>query len=66
MDTVLKIALAVTLIGIVVVLATGVTIFVRGGEANRRLGNRLMNLRTATQGLAILLLGLIYLLHQYG
>ncbi len=63
MEHVLWILLVIALGAVVLVLFTGVTVFVRGGETNRRHGNRLMNLRVATQGVAVLLLGLILLVH---
>lgn len=43
------------------VLATGVVSMLRGGEFNRRHGNRLMQLRVLLQAVAIGLIGLILL-----
>jgi hypothetical protein len=63
MDHILWIALVVTLVAVFCVLVTGVTIFVRGGETNRRYGNFMMNLRVGTQAVAVLILGAIFLLH---
>jgi len=63
MDRILWIMLVVTLVAVFCVLATGVIIFVRGGETNRRYGNFMMNLRVGTQGIAVLILGVIFLLH---
>ena len=53
------------LAAVVGVLMTGVVVFAKGGEANRRWGNRLMNLRVATQFLAVLLLGALMLAHKF-
>jgi len=43
------------------VLATGIVSMLRGGEFNRRHGNRLMRLRVLLQAIAIGLIGLILL-----
>ncbi len=53
-------ALAVTL----AVLFAGVFAMARGGEFNRKWGNKLMRARVATQGLAILLLLALFLLNR--
>ena len=45
-----------SLIAVFVVLAVGIVGMLRGGDFNRRYGNKLMRLRVATQGLAILLI----------
>jgi cytochrome b subunit of formate dehydrogenase len=63
MDRVLWILLVVALVAVFLVLVTGVTIFARGGEANRRYGNFMMNLRVGTQAVAVLILGAILLVH---
>jgi hypothetical protein len=64
MATVLSILLGLTLVAVVGVLMTGVFVFARGGETNRRWSNRLMNLRVATQAVAVAILGLLLLLHK--
>lgn len=61
MDHVLWILLVVTLVAVFCVLVTGVFIFARGGETNRRYGNFMMNLRVGTQAVAVLILALIFL-----
>ena len=66
MDKILFYALLAVLAAIVCVLLTGVTVFVKGGELNRRWGNRLMNLRVATQFVAVLLLGALLFRHWLG
>ncbi len=53
-------ALAVTL----AVLFAGVFAMARGGEFNRKWGNKLMRARVATQGLAVLLLLALFLLNR--
>jgi hypothetical protein len=61
----LSILLAIALAAVLAVLLSGVFIFVKGGETNRRWSLRLMNLRVATQAVAVLLLGLLLLLHSW-
>jgi len=60
LNTLVGIALAVTL----VVLFAGVFTMARGGEFNRKWGNKLMRARVATQGLAILLLLALFLINR--
>jgi hypothetical protein len=55
----LTILLGCVLVAVLAVLITGVSVFVKGGETNKKWGNRLMNLRVATQAVAVLILGLI-------
>jgi hypothetical protein len=63
MDHILWIMLVIALVAVLGVLITGVTMFARGGEANRRHGHLMLNLRVAVQGVAVLILGAILLLH---
>jgi cytochrome b subunit of formate dehydrogenase len=65
MIMILSILLGFALASVVGVLVTGVVVFARGGEVNRRWSNRLMNLRVATQFLAVLLLGALVLVHKF-
>jgi len=60
MNTVILILLAVTLVAVVAVLLTGVIGMARGGEFNAKYGNKLMRLRVALQGLAIILFILFF------
>ena len=53
---VLPLLIILSLIAVFVVLAVGIVGMLRGGDFNRRYGNKLMRLRVATQGLAILLI----------
>ena len=59
-----NIVLVATLVALVAVLITGVVSMIRGGEFNRRYGNRLMRARVLLQGLAILVLALLFLFKQ--
>ena len=63
MEQVLWILLLIALVAVLGVLITGVTIFARGGETNRRYGHFMLNLRVGTQAVAIVLLGLLLLVH---
>ncbi len=58
----LKVLVVIALLGTVAVLLTGVVAMVRGGEFNRKYGNKLMRARIAMQALAIALLFILFLL----
>ena len=67
METVLNILLALAMVSVVGVLATGLAGFAMGGEFNRKYGNKLMRLRVAAQAFAVLaLLGLLLLRSMQG
>lgn len=59
MNTFFTIAFAVALAATVGVLFTGIFVMSRGGEANRRYGNKLMRLRVLCQGIALALFALM-------
>jgi Hypoxia induced protein conserved region len=44
-----------------VVLVMGVISMMRGGESNRKNGNKLMSLRVGLQGLTVAVLGVLFL-----
>ncbi len=48
----------------VIVLIAGVIAMLRGGEFNRKYGNKLMRARVAVQVLAIALLFVLYLINR--
>ena len=52
-DKPLLILLAICCLAVVVILATGIGGFARGGEFNRRNGNRLMRWRIIAQAIAV-------------
>lgn len=58
MTELLPILLGLSLFLVVLVLATGVLGFAKGGLWYQRNANRLMNLRVAVQAVAVVLLGL--------
>ena len=60
LDTLVIAALVVTLI----VLIAGVIAMLRGGEFNRKYGNKLMRARIAMQALALVLLFALYLINR--
>lgn len=53
MMTFLSILLAITLVALVVVLLIGVGAMSKGGEFNRKHGNKMMRLRVALQAVAV-------------
>ncbi len=59
---VLTIAIWLVLGLIVVVLATGIFNMLKGGAFNKKHGNRLMRWRVILQGVAVILLGILFLL----
>ena len=67
METVLQVLLAVTMLAVLLVLITGVSGFIAGGEFNRKYGNKLMRLRVIAQGVAVaLLLALLLIRGLFG
>ena len=56
METALNILLGLALVAVLLVLATGLTGFVKGGEFNRKYANKLMRLRVAAQAFALFIL----------
>ncbi len=62
METAITIMLGLALVAVLVVLVTGVSAFIAGGEFNRKYANKLMRLRVASQAVAVgLLLALLIL-----
>ena len=64
MTTIFNTLVVIALAGTLVVLFAGVFAMARGGEFNRKWGNKLMRARVVTQGLAILLLLALFLLNR--
>lgn len=64
MGTLMPIVLAVALLAVLGVLFAGLISMARGGEFNRKHGNRLMRWRVALQGLAVMLFALAMLIGQ--
>lgn len=60
----MPILMALTLLAVLGVLFAGLVSMARGGEFNRKHGNRLMRWRVALQGLAIALFALALLIGQ--
>ena len=54
------------MIGVVVILMIGIGGFAKGGEFNRKYGNKLMQLRVAVQFIAVLLILLFVWLRSGG
>ena len=62
MASVLNTLVMVALVGTLAVLIAGIFAMTRGGEFNRKWGNKLMRLRVAMQALALALLFLLFML----
>lgn len=60
MESVANILLPLTLVAVLAVLVVGVVSMVKGGEFNRRYGNKLMRARVVLQGVALVLLALLF------
>lgn len=60
MNAFLYICLALALLTVTGVLVLGVVSMIRGGEFNKKYGNRLMQARVMLQGVALALLALAY------
>lgn len=56
MSMVLSVLLALTLVALVVVLLFGVGAMSKGGEFNRKYGNKMMRLRVALQAVAVVII----------
>lgn len=56
----LSVLLVVLVAAVVLVLVSGVVVMGRGGEVNKRYGNKLMRLRVALQLAAIVVLVLLF------
>ena len=46
------------------VLIAGIAVMVKGGATNQKYGNKMMVLRVALQGSALLLLGILFLISK--
>jgi len=58
----LSILLIVAMLATAAVLFTGIIGFVRGGDFNRRYGNKLMQARVGLQFAALAILGVLFIL----
>ncbi len=50
---------------VVIVLLTGVTVMMIGGDLNKKYGNKLMVARVTLQGLTIAMIGLMFLFSKH-
>ncbi|MFQ5958671.1 MAG: twin transmembrane helix small protein [Alphaproteobacteria bacterium] len=60
----LEALVVVALVATLVVLLVGVVAMLRGGEFNRKYGNKLMRARVAMQFLAVVLLFILFLINR--
>jgi len=63
-EAVFPMLIIIALIAVLIALAIGVIGMLRGGDFNRRYGNKLMRLRVLLQALAIILIILFVFLFQ--
>jgi len=61
MNSVLPVLLGLAMAGVLIVLFVGIGGMARGGDFNKKYGNRLMRMRVVLQGVAILLFLLLIL-----
>ena len=64
MNTALLVLIVLGLGATLAVLGAGVISMIRGGEFNRRYGNKLMRARVVAQGMTVLLLLLAFMLFR--
>ena len=55
-----NIILLAVMLAVVLVLMAGILLMARGGEVNQKYGNKLMVMRVSLQGLALLVLGVLF------
>lgn len=60
----MTILIIIALLAVLGVLVTGIVSMFRGGEFNRKYGNKLMQLRVIMQLIAVLLIGLAFMLRH--
>jgi hypothetical protein len=60
MNSFLAICVGLSMLSVLGVLVVGIVSMIKGGEFNKKYGNRLMQLRVGLQGLALALLALAY------
>jgi hypothetical protein len=56
LQAVFPMLIVVALVAVLITLLTGVVGMLRGGQFNKQYGNKLMRLRVASQGVAVLLI----------
>lgn len=64
MSTILSIALAVMLVLVAGVLLMGIGSMAKGGEFNRKNANKLMRWRVILQGIAVLIIVLLWIVNS--
>jgi len=65
MDSILPVLLVIALVVVLGVLFTGLVAMARGGEFNRKYGNRLMRWRVIAQAGALVILALAFLFSRH-
>lgn len=57
-----EIFLLLAMLAVSIVLVSGVVLMMRGGEVNQKYGIKLMSLRVAFQGIALGIMGIMFLM----
>jgi uncharacterized membrane protein HdeD (DUF308 family) len=58
--SIIVILLFATMLAVVAVMTAGVVLMARGGEVNKKYSNRLMQWRVMLQGIALVLVGILF------
>ena len=61
----MMVIIAGLMLAVVLVLLAGLAVMLRGGELNKRYGNKLMIARVSLQGLTLALVGLMFLFSKH-
>lgn len=64
MNTLLAITMGLTMLAVLGVLGLGIFSMTKGGEFNKKHGNKLMQARVVLQGVALAMVALLFLLSQ--
>lgn len=58
------IMIGIAMLSVLGVLVIGIVGFIKGGEFNKKYGNKLMQARVVLQGIALALIALAFLIHH--
>ena len=58
---IIAVLLFITMVAVLIVMTAGIVVMARGGEVNKKHANRLMQMRVLLQGVALLLVGLLFM-----
>lgn len=61
MNLFFTISLVIAMLAVLAVMVLGIVSMIKGGEFNKKYGNKLMQARVVLQGLALLMLGMAFI-----